>query len=49
MYELIQLEKAFRTRRINEKDVPTHDEILEIDAKIVPHNLKFNLNVLYKK
>ena len=54
MYELIQLEKAFGTRIIafgtqNQQEVPTHDKISEIDAEIVPHNLKLYLNVLYKK
>ena len=47
MYELIQLKKAFGTD--NQKEVPAHDKIPEIDAEIVPHNLKLNLSVLYKK
>ena len=40
MYELIQLKKAFGTRIIDEKEVSTHDKISEIDAEIVPDNLK---------
>ena len=49
MYELIQLKKAFGTRIIDDKEVPIHDKIREIDAEIVPDNLKLNLNVLNKK